>query len=334
MQFKDYYQILGVPKTAAQAEIKSAFRKLARKHHPDVVKAKERPEAETRFKEINEAYEVLSDPEKRRKYDHLGADWERGGSQPAPGWHQRRGGQPAGTAPGGAGGGFEDFEFNLGGTGFSDFFEAFFGSGGRRANPFAGGRAAGSQRGVDVEADIMVPLEEALNGARRKISFQRQGGEVQTYEVRIPPGVREGQRIRLGGQGQSGLRGGASGDLYLNVRLAPHPDFRVEGSDLIYDLELPPWHAALGAQISVPTMEGTARLRVPAGSQPGQRFRLKGRGLPSEGGERGDLYVVLNVMIPKEMNEKQRELWEALAAAEHPHAHAPSHGHKPSHTTT
>ena len=317
MQFKDYYQILGVPKTASQDEIKSAFRKLARKHHPDVVKAKERPQAETRFKEINEAYEVLGDPEKRRKYDTLGMDWERG-AQPPPGWHQRRGGGMAGapgpgTTPGGRG--FDDIEFNFGGTGFSDFFEAFFGSGGRKANPFASGRAAGSRRGVDVEADIMVPLEEALHGARRKISFQREGGDVQSYEVTIPPGVREGQRIRLGGQGEAGVQGGASGDLYLNVRLAPHPDFQVEGSDLIYELDVPPWHAVLGHQVTVPTMEGSGRLRVPPGSQPGQRFRLKGRGLPKEGGERGDLYAVLTVIVPKDLTVKQRELWEALAAA-------------------
>jgi len=312
MQFKDYYQVLGVPKTASQDEIKSAFRKLARKHHPDVVKVKERPEAEARFKEINEAYEVLGDPEKRQKYDTLGVDWERGAQSP-PGWRQHRGGHPAG-APGGqfAGHGFEDF--NFGGTGFSDFFEAFFGSGGHRPGPAAPGGHAGSRRGGDIEADLMVPLEEALRGARRKISFQREGGDVQTYEVAIPPGVREGQRIRLSGQGGSGRHGGAAGDLFLIVRLAPHPDFQVSGSDLIFELELPPWQAVLGGQISIPTMDGTVRLRVPAGSQPGQRFRLKERGMPAEGGQRGDLYAVLTVKIPKHLNARQKELWEALAA--------------------
>ena len=310
MQFKDYYQILGVPKTSTQDEIKSAFRKLARKNHPDRVKARDRAEAETRFKEINEAYEVLGDPEKRNKYDTLGADWERG-AQPPPGWHQRRGGHPGG--PGEGGHGFEDFDVNFGGTGFSDFFESFFGSAGR---PGAGTarRTHGSKRGGDVEADLMVPLEEALHGAKRKISLQREGGDVQTYEVTIPPGVREGQRIRLGGQGQAGSHGGAAGDIYLNVRLAPHPDFRVEGGDLVYELEVPPWQAVLGAQISVPTMEGSVRMRVPAGSQPGQRFRLKGRGMPHGNGERGELYVVLTVVIPKQLNSRQKELWEALAA--------------------
>jgi curved DNA-binding protein len=309
MQFKDYYQILGVAKTATQDEIKRAFRKLARTHHPDVVKASKRAEAETKFKEINEAYEVLGDPEKRRKYDTLGADWERG-SQVPPGWHQR--GAGAGAPGGGMRGGYEDVEFNFGGTGFSDFFEAFFGSGGRGANPFAGGRAAGSRRGVDVEADIMVTLEEALHGSRRKITFQREGGETQTYEVTIPPGVREGQRIRLGGQGQAGVRGGAAGDLYLNVRLAQHPDFRLDGSDLIYDLEVPVWQAVLGGETRVPTMEGDARMRIPAGSQPGQRFRLKNRGMPKAGGERGDLYVTLKVEIPKNLTPKEREIWESL----------------------
>jgi len=302
MQFKDYYQILGVAKGAGQDEIKSAFRKLARKHHPDVAKPEDRESAEARFKEINEAYEVLGDPEKRQKYDTLGADWDR--PQPPPGWRQR------------AGGGFpqgEDFEFNVGGTGFSDFFEAFFGSGGRHANPFSSGRAAGSRQGVDVEADLMVTLEEALHGARRKISLQRGGGEVQSYEITIPAGVRAGQRIRLAGQGEAGMRGGAAGDLYLNVRLAPHPEFRLEGADLVHELEVPPWKAALGTEARVPTMEGNARLKIPAGSQPGQRFRLRGRGMPKGGGERGDLYVVLTLEIPRSLTPKQRELWEALS---------------------
>lgn len=309
MQFKDYYQTLGVAKTATQDEIKSAFRKLARTHHPDMVKPKERAAAAERFKEINEAYEVLGDPEKRRQYDTLGSDWERGGAQPPPGWHQRSGaGHPAGAGMGGG-----DFEFNFGGTGFSDFFEAFFGSGGRRANPFASGRAAGASRGVDVEADLMVPLEEALHGARRKITFQRQGHKPQTYEVTIPAGVRAGQRIRLGGQGEAGMHGGPAGDLYLNVRFAPHPDFQVDGSDLVYELQIPIWKLVLGGEETVPTMEGPAKMKIPAGSQPGQRFRLKGRGLPHEKGTRGNLYVVLSVEIPKKLTPKQKELWQALS---------------------
>jgi len=313
MQFKDYYQTLGVAKTATQDEIKSAFRKLARTHHPDMVKPKERAAASERFKEINEAYEVLGDPEKRRQYDTLGADWERGAQTP-PGGHPGAGRRhPAGAGAGRQ----EDVEFNFGGTGFSDFFEAFFGSGGRQAHhPFGSGRATGPSRGVDVEADLMVPLEEALHGARRKITFQRTGGKPQNYEISIPAGVREGQRIRLGGQGEAGTQGGPAGDLYLNVRLAPHPDFQVEGADLNYEMELPPWQAVLGGEVTVPTMDGSVKLKLPAGSQPGQRFRLKSHGMPKPGGDRGDMYVVLTVAIPKTLTPRQKELWQALSAAE------------------
>jgi len=316
MQFKDYYQTLGVAKTASQDEIKSAFRKLARTHHPDMVKPKERAAASEKFKEINEAYEVLGDAEKRHQYDTLGADWEHGAQTP-PGWHQRgpAGGGRRGT-PGGGFGDASNAEFNFGGTGFSDFFEAFFGSGGRQANPFASGRAAGASKGVDVEADLSVTLEEALHGARRKITFQRQGHPAQTYEVTIPAGVREGQRIRLGGQGETGIQGGPAGDLYLNVRLARHPDFQVDGADLRYDLDLPPWRLVLGGQATVPTMEGSAKLKLPAGSQQGQRFRLKGQGMSKPGGGRGDLYVTLTVEIPKTLTPKAKELWKALAEEE------------------
>ncbi len=315
MQFKDYYQTLGIAKTASQDEIKSAFRKLARTHHPDMVKPKERAAASEKFKEINEAYEVLGDPEKRRQYDTLGADWEQGARTP-PGWHQRTAGAGRRGAGAGGFGGPGNVEFNFGGTGFSDFFEAFFGSGGRQANPFAAGRAAGASRGVDVEADLAVSLEEALHGARRKITFQRQGHPPQTYEVTIPAGVREGQRIRLGGQGEAGIQGGPAGDLYLNVRLAPHPDFQVDGADLRYDLDLPPWRLVLGGEETVPTMEGSAKLKLPPGSQPGQRFRLKGRGMSKPGGGRGDLYVTLSVEIPKTLTPKEKELWQALAQEE------------------
>ena len=314
MQFKDYYQTLGVSKTAAQDEIKSAFRKLARTHHPDMVKPKERAAASERFKEINEAYEVLGDPEKRRQYDTLGMDWERGSQSPPPGAHPHRGGARRAAHPGA--GGAEDAEFNFGGTGFSDFFEAFFGSAGRQGGSFPGGRQETASRGGDVEAALMVPLEEALHGARRKITFQRQGHKAQTYEVQIPAGVREGQRIRLGGQGEAGTKGGPAGDLYLNVRLAPHPDFQVEGADLKYELEVPLWRAVLGGEVTVPTMEGAAKMKLPPGSQPGQRFRLKGRGMHKIGDARGDLYAVLSVEIPKTLTHKEKELWQALAEVE------------------
>jgi curved DNA-binding protein len=319
VQFRDYYETLGVPKTASADEIKSAFRKLARKHHPDVAKPKEKAAAEEKFKQINEAYEVLSDPEKRGKYDQLGADWNQpgGGFQPPPGW-----GQSAGAGPGGgfrrAGGGNGGVEFEFGGTGFSDFFEAFFG-GGRGESAFGGGggfggRTATAERGQDVEADIMVTLEEALNGSKRQVSLRRGGSnKTETYQVKIPRGVHEGQRIRLAGQGEAGARGGKSGDLFLRVRLARHPDFTVEGNDLVFEAALDPWQAVLGTQLEIPTLEGTRRLKVPAGTQGGQRFRLRERGLPTANGSRGDLYVVAQITIPKELSDADRALWEQLA---------------------
>jgi curved DNA-binding protein len=301
VQYKDYYEILGVSKSSSDEEIRKAFRKLARQHHPDV--AKDKKAAEEKFKEINEAYEVLGDPEKRKKYDTLGADWERsGGFRTPPSWH--------GHTPGGGIGG-EDFEFQFGGTGFSDFFEAFFGGRGRQ-HPF-GGFAPQPQHGEDIEADIMVTLEEALHGSKRKISFRRsKKAKVETYEVRIPPGVREGQRIRLAGQGEPGGRGAPAGDLYLRVRLAQHPDLRVEGSDLIYEAAISPWELVLGSELAVPTLEGSARLKVPAGTQNGQRFRLRQKGLIGGSGERGDLYVVARAKMPAQITPRERELWEQL----------------------
>ena len=312
VQFRDYYETLGVSKTASEEEIRSAFRKLARKYHPDV--AKDKKTAEEKFKEINEAYEVLSDPEKRKKYDQLGANWNQpGGFQPPPDWGG--GAQPGGYYQwsGGDGGGGVDFEF--GGTGFSDFFEAFFGGGrGRSAFGGFGQREHTAERGSDVEADIMVTLEEALNGATRQVSLRRAGSKkVETYQVKIPRGVREGQRIRLAGQGQAGERGGKSGDLFLRVRLARHPDFTVEGADLIHEVRIAPWQAVLGDQLVIPTLEGSARLKIPPGTQGGQRFRLRGRGLQGVSGSRGDLYVVVQIAIPKKLSEREREVWEQLA---------------------
>src|ERR1700719_414586 len=305
VQFRDYYETLGVSKTATEDEIKSAFRKLARKYHPDV--AKDKKVAEEKFKQINEAYEVLSDPEKRKKYDQLGANWNQpGGFQPPPQW----GGQPGGRSYqwGGENGGVE---FECGGTGFSDFFEAFFG-GGRGRSAFAGfgGREATSERGADVEADIMVTLEEALHGSTRPVSLRRAGSnKIENYQVKIPRGVHEGQRIRLAGQGEAGVRGGKSGDLFLRVRLAKHPDFSVEGSDLIHEVKIAPWQAALGTELKVPTLGGNVRLKIPPGTQGGQRFRLREQGLPSISGKRGDLYVVVQINIPKKLSEREREIW-------------------------
>lgn len=316
VQFRDYYETLGVSKTASEAEIKSAFRKLARKHHPDMAKARDKPASEEQFKKINEAYEVLSDPEKRQKYDQLGTDWNQpGGFQPPPGWGGQRSG-PGGHPFGGGNG--EGVEFEFGGTGFSDFFEAFFG-GGRGQSAFGGGSGFGqrpmsAERGSDVEADIMVTLEEALHGSKRTVSLRRSSSsKVESYQVKIPRGVHEGQRIRLAGQGEAGAGGGKSGDLFLRVRLARHPDFSVEGSDLIHEVQLDPWQAALGTDLQVPTLEAAGRLKIPAGTQPGQRFRLRERGLPNATGTRGDLYVAIGLRIPKTLTERERGLWTQLA---------------------
>lgn len=310
VQFRDYYETLGVSKTATDDEIRKAFRKLARKYHPDV--NKDKAAAEEKFKQLNEAYEVLGDAEKRRKYDELGANWNQpGGFQPPPGW---------GPQPGGGfqryGGGDGGVEFEFGGTGFSDFFEQFFG-GGRGQGGFGrssfGQRPRGAERGSDVEADIMVTLEEALHGSKRTVSLRRSdSSKVETYQVKIPKGVHEGQRIRLAGQGEAGAGGGKSGDLFLRVRLARHPDFTVEGSDLIHEVKIEPWQAVLGSELQVPTLEGSARLKLPAGTQPGQRFRLREHGLPTAADARGNLYVIPQIQIPKKLTEREREIWQQL----------------------
>ena len=309
-QFRDYYQTLGVSKTAAADEIKSAFRKLARKFHPDT--AKNKKEAEEKFKEINEAYEVLGDPEKRKQYDEYGAGWQQAGGPP-PGWQQPGGGFRGGGARPGSGGGVE---FEFGGTGFSDFFEQMFG-GGRRGGGQGfggyGGYEEPAQRGEDVEADIMVTLEEAFHGSTRQISFRRgQSGKIETYTVKIPKGIREGQKIRLAGQGESGSAG--AGDLYLRVKFQRHPDFEIEGADLIYDLEVPAWDAVLGCDVHVPTLEGRAKLKLAPGTQSGKKLRLPGMGLPLGGGKRGDLYAVVAVTVPSAPDPESKKLWEQLAA--------------------
>lgn len=304
VQYKDYYATIGVAKTASQDEIRKAFRKLARQYHPDV--AKDKKNAEAKFKEINEAYEVLSDPEKRKRYDELGADWEHGPQRSHPGW---------GRGGGGGGGGFENGG-GFSGTGFSDFFEQFFGGaagrGGAQGFPGFGGHQHAA-RGNDIEADLLVTIEEALHGAKKKISFRRDGkSDVETYEVRIPKGVREGQKIRLAGQGEAGRRGQA-GDLYLIVRFEKHPDYAIDGSDLIYDLEVPVWQAVLGDNVSIPTPDGSVRLKIPDCSQPGKKFRIKGRGLPTGTATRGDFYVRLVVQLPTDLTPEQRAQWEKLS---------------------
>jgi curved DNA-binding protein len=301
--FRDYYETLGLAKSASADEIKSAFRKLARKHHPDL--AKDKKAAEEKFKEINEAYEVLSDPEKRKKYDEYGSNWQHAGNgfQGAPGGGS---GYGSGGFGGGSAGGTD---FHFGGTGYSDFFEQFFGT--RRGRGFGGGAGFEEtpQRGRDVEADILVTLDEALNGATRQISFRKGNApDVQTYTVRVPKGVREGQRIRLAGQGESG------GDLYLRVKMQQHPDYRFEGADILHDVEVPAWRAVLGGELTIPTPDGKAKLKIPSGTQSGRKFRIPGRGLPEKGGGRGDFYAVMEIEVPETLTPEQRDLWEKLAA--------------------
>ena len=319
VEFKDYYQSLGVARDASADDIRKAFRKLARQYHPDV--AKDKTAAEEKFKEINEAYEVLSDPAKRKKYDTLGANWNR--TQPPPG----AGGPGFGGGRGFRGQNGEEFEFHFGGTGFSDFFEQFFGGRGERGFGFEdlgqGQRGTGTaggaaMRGQDIEGDILVTLDEAIHGSIRTISFQRrnrQTGQVasENFRVRVPVGVAEGQMIRVPGKGEEGRNGGPAGDLYLRVRFAQHPDFRVRGSDLYYDLELAPWEAVLGATVSIPALDGAVSVRVPAGANKGQQLRVRGKGLPGPGGTRGDLYAVIAISMPGEVTAEERELWQQLA---------------------
>ena len=308
VQFRDYYQTLGVPKTATQDEIKSAFRKLARKFHPDT--AQDKKSAEEKFKEINEAYEVLSDPEKRKKYDDYGANWQQGGFQPPPGGGYTWEGHPGGSPDGGV-------EFHFGGTGFSDFFEQLFGARRGRGRGFGYEFGEVPMQGQDAEADILVTLEEALQGSTRQISFRRgASGKIQTYTVKIPKGVREGQRIRLAGLGESGGAGGQAGDLYLRVKLEKNPDFEVQANDIFYDLEVPAWQAVLGGDVEIPTLDGRAKLHIPPGSQSGQKFRLSGRGLPKKEAGRGDFYAVLRAILPRDVSSREEELWKEIASLE------------------
>jgi DnaJ-class molecular chaperone len=320
VQFRDYYEVLGLKRNATESEIRSAYRKLARKYHPDV-NPKDKT-AEEKFKEVNEAYEVLSDSEKRKRYDELGPNWKSGQDfRPPPGW------QEANVE-------FGDM-FGAGRpSGFSDFFEALFGGRARRAR--AGRDFA--MRGADVEAEIELMLEEAHRGSTRNISLQgaetcpecrgsgskdgktacpacRGAGVVarpKTLEVTIPAGVRDGSVIRLAGQGQAGASGGAAGDLFLRVRVKPHRLFDVSGDDLQIELPVTPWEAALGAKVSVPTIEGPVDMTIPAGTQGGQRLRLRGQGLNRRGGGRGDQYARLKIVNPSTLTSNERELYERL----------------------
>ena len=284
MQFRDYYETLGVARNASQDDIKRAYRRLARKFHPDVSRE---ANAESRFKEVGEAYEVLKDPEKRSAYDRFGKDWQHGQEfRPPPGWEQQ-------------------FNFGRGGisggSGFSEFFETLFGHRGPH-----GARRPMRAKGGDRSARIEIPLEDAYRGATRKITL---GGR--TLSVRIPRGITDGQRIRLGGQGDSGPGGGRAGDLLLTVGLAPHPLFRSEGRHVHVKLPIAPWEAALGATVAVPTLGGNVDLKIPRGSRGGQVLRLKGRGLP--GSPSGDQYVALEIVAPPADTPQAESLYRRMA---------------------
>ena len=312
VEYKDYYAILGVERSAQKEEISRAYRKLARKYHPDLNKA---PEAEEKFKEVSEAYEVLKDPEKRRRYDQLGARWKEGQDyQPPPGWEFR---QEQGPGPSAGG-------FSFGEGGFSDFFESLFGGAFQQRGGAMGGGSPFQRQGrpADQEATLRISLEEAYRGGTTSIvleSRESAGGAGQAarprrLDVKIPPGILPGQKIRLAGQGPQNTDG-RRGDLYLRVEVEPHRRFRLEDRDLYTDLALTPWEAALGSQVQVPSLNGTVTLTVPRGTQSGQKLRLKGKGLPNPKGSAGDLYVTAQIKVPKRLSDRERELFESLREA-------------------
>ncbi len=319
MEYKDYYETLSVARDASQQDIQKAYRKLARKYHPDVSKV---PDAETKFKEIGEAYEVLKDPEKRKKYDQFGQAWKqaRQTGAPPPGWE----GVEFDFGQGGGG-----FRFEGGGpgfgdaSGFSDFFEMLFGQAGmggfRGAGAGFGGRPAGrppARRGADQEASISLSLEEAARGGRRELTLtDPTSGGSKTLAVKIPPGVKPGGKIRLAGQGLPGAGGGPAGDLYLRVEVLPHPRLQLEGTNLLAVVPIAPWEAALGGEAEVPTLNGTARVKIPAGTSSGRRIRLRGKGFPRRKGEAGDLYAEFRIVVPEELTSEERELYEKLQEA-------------------
>lgn len=309
VRFKDYYETLGVPRAATAAEIKKAFRKLARTHHPDT--AKNKTDAAEKFQEINQAYEVLSDPAKRKLFDERGEHWQQepSGYSGSNGFRQRG----AGSSPSGPGG-----------ADFRDFFASHFGggAGGKGASGFGSGQRRGTpfpQRGADVEAELSVSLEEVLSGPQRQVTLRRSAGpgvpaREDTYKVRIPPGVQEGQRIRLAGQGAPGHAGGTAGDLFMKVHLARHSHFTVQQSDLHYELDLAPWEAVLGVQVNIPTLDGATLLKVPPGTSAGSLLRMRGLGLPGDGGKRGDLLSTVRILTPAAITPEEMLLWQQLAA--------------------
>jgi curved DNA-binding protein len=302
MEYKDYYQIMGVKRDATQEEIKRAYRRLARKYHPDVSKE---AGGEAKFKELGEAYEVLKDPEKRAAYDQLGSQWRAGQEfHPPPGWDR----------------GFEFRDFGEHGPdlgGFSDFFESLYGNARRGPGP-AGGSRQFRMRGEDHHAKVVVAPEDSYRGTTRSVTLQMPeltpDGQVRnrrrTLKVRIPKGIKQGQQIRLAKQGGAGFGGGENGDLYLEVEFDRHSRYRVEGADVFLTLPVAPWEAALGATVKVPTPSGPVDLKIPPNSQGGKRLRLKGRGIPAR--EPGDFYVELRIALPAADSDQDRRAYENM----------------------
>lgn len=314
VKYQDYYEILGVARSASQDEIQRAYRKQARQYHPDVNKA---PEADQKFKQVGEAYEVLKDPEKRKKYDALGADWKAGQQfKPPPGFENIR------FEFGGRSGGGVEF----GSDGFSDFFEAFFGRGAspggfstgqpRGFSAGATGRGRGGGRGHTIESEVAISLEDAYHGTSQQITLRDpEAGTKTKLEVKIPKGTISGSKIRLAGQGGKGFAGGSAGDLILRIKIQPHPRFELRGHNLHHTLAITPWEAALGAKVPVPTLDGPVTMTIPPGAASGQKLRLRGKGLPqrTHDQDHGDLLVRLKIVVPREMSQDEERLFKELA---------------------
>jgi len=301
IEYKDYYAVLGVKKGAPIEEIKQAYRRLAKQHHPDLHADRDKARAGEKFKEINEAYEVLSDPEKRAKYDQIGPGWEAGAEHaPPPRARARR------------------YEFRTSEgvesiSGFSDFFEALFGAGVQgfeRVDEFEAPR-----KGRDAEAEMPLTLEEAVRGGENKLTIRGESSREKTITAHLPKNIRDGMKLRLRGQAGTPSRGGQPGDLFLRIKLLPHPLFKVSDDDLETTVTVMPWEAALGAEIAVPTLEGPIHIRVPAGTHAGRRFRIAGKGLGKEGGSRGDLYAVVRIDIPEKTGKRLEGLYREMREA-------------------
>jgi DnaJ-class molecular chaperone len=301
---QDYYDILGVKKTVDAKELKKAYRRLARQYHPDLHAGEKKAEMEKKFKELNEAYEVLGDEANRKKYDQYGMNWKEAEA------YERARQQSGGAYPGG--GPSHGFEA---GADFSDLFESMFRQGAQREGASFRGFA---MAGADLEANLPISLREAFTGTRRTLNLPDATGTSRPIEVRIPAGVRDGERLRVKGKGAPGRGGGPPGDLFFYVQIAPHPVYQRKDSDILLSLPLWPWEAVLGTEVEVPTLSGTVRLKIPGGSQRQQRMRLKGKGLPKRTGGNGDQIIILDIVTPASISPDEKHLYEQLAKYEHP----------------